>query len=54
VVPTTSPNLLDLLLVPRNKVAEPTDPSLSLWVVSIAILAEGQDVPEPVEFSVLT
>jgi len=54
VVPASTGDLLNLLLMPGRKVAKPTDPSLSLWVFSVASLAEGQDVPEPVEFTVLT
>jgi len=53
VVPPPTGDLLNLLLMPCCKVAEPSDPSLSLWVISVARFAEGQDVPEPVKLTVL-
>ena len=54
VAPTTSPNLLDLLLMPHSEVAEPPYPSLGLRVVPVALLAESQNVPKPVKLAMLT
>jgi hypothetical protein len=54
VIPAPTGDLLNLLLMPHGEMAQPAHPPFGLWVVSVAGLAEGQDVPETMKLTVLT